>query len=185
MKKIGIYVITLLLVSVITISGTYAFFTVVTERNNALDSGTHQLLVKYTGDAAISGTVDLVKNKEEGFRRVLTIGLDENSLDAVANIFIKVDEITEGFQNDAFKWEIYELINNEEKYMKSGTFLNITSNSTNYIAENLALDTNVRTFVVYIWLNGDEAGNEVLGAVLQGYIGAETATISGELSDKK
>ena len=107
MKKVSIYVILLLLVLVITISGTYAFFTAVAQRENAIDTGTHQLQVKYSGDVAISGEIELVRTKEEGFRRELNIQLGTNSVSAVANFFIRVDEITEGFQNKALKWEIY------------------------------------------------------------------------------
>jgi len=187
MKKVSIYVISLLLVTVITISGTYAFFYAAAQNNQAVNTGSHQLLVKYSGDVAISGEIELVRTKEEGFRRELDISLDEKSVSAAANFFIRVDNITEGFQNEALKWEIYELLtdsenNKTEKYINSGNFKNINSNTINYIAEEITLSTSIRTFVVYLWLDGNKAGNEVLGARLAGYIGAETETISGVLS---
>ena len=185
MKKVSIYVISVSLIATLAIGGTYAFFTAVIQRNNAVETGSHQLQVQYSGDVAISGEIELVRTKEEGFRRELDIALGPKSVDAAANFFIQVDTITEGFQNKALKWEIYELINEEEKYINSGNFLNINSNSRNYIAEGLVLNQTTRKFVVYVWLYGEEAGNEVLGAKLTGHIGAETETISGILSDKK
>ena len=183
MKKTIIYVIILLVVAALSISGTYAFFSTMTQNSNAVDTGSHQLQVQYSGDVAISGEIELVRTKEEGFRRELNIGLSPNSVPAAANFFLRVDEITEGFQHKALKWEIYELKDGKEEYIKSGNFLNITSNSTQYIAENQMLSTTSRTFVVYLWLYGEEAGNEVIGAKLVGYIGAETENISGELSE--
>lgn len=182
MKKVSIYVISLFLVAILAIGGTYAFLTAVVGNNNAINMGSHQLKVKYSGNEKISGEIELVKTKEEGFRRELNIGLETNSLPAAANFFIRVENITEGFQNKALKWEIYELLNGEEQYINSGDFENVTSNTTNYIAEGLTLTTTTRTFVVYLWLNGEEAGNEVIGAKLTGYIGAETETISGDLT---
>ena len=183
MKKKTIYVISLFLVAILAIGGTYAFFTTVIQRNNAINLVSHQLKVTYSGNVQISGEIELVKTKEEGFRRELIIGLEENSVPAAANFFINVDTITEGFQNKALKWEIYELLNGEEKHINDGNFEHVTSNSVQYIAEGLTLSsTTTRTFVVYLWLYGEEAGNEVIGAKLTGYIGAETETISGDLS---
>ena len=123
----------------------------------------------------------MVRTKEEGFRRQLSIGISENSVAAAANIFMHIDNITEGFQNKALKWEVYELINEKEIYINSGNFKNIKSNSIEYIAEGLTLSTTDRIFIVYLWLYGEEAGNEVIGAKLTGYVGAETETIHGNL----
>ena len=64
----------------------------------------------------------------------------------------------------------------------SGTFKNITSNTTNYIAENIVLSTTARKFAVYLWLDGQDATNDVIGAQLSGYIGADTEKISGVLT---
>jgi len=182
MKKRSVYVILLLLVSVLAISGTYAFLTALAESNNAINTGSHQLQVEYSGDVQISGNIELVKAKEEGFRRELSIGLKTNSVPAAANFFIRVDNISQGFQIDALKWEIYEIINNNESYINSGTFKNITSNTTNYIAENISLSTATRKFAVYLWLDGKDATNDVIGAQLSGYIGADTEKISGDLT---
>lgn len=181
MKKVSIYVISLILVAFLAISGTYAFFTSITQRNNAVVTSAHQLQVQYSGDAAISGEIELVRTKNEGFRREFSIGLGAKSIPAVANFYIYVEHITEGFQNKALKWEIYEVINNTEHYMNSGTFEEVNSNTKQYMATNLTLSTTTRYFVVYLWLYGEEAGNEVIGAKLAGYIGAETETISGDI----
>jgi hypothetical protein len=129
MKKTSIYIIVLLLVAFLTTGGTYAFFTGVIQRNNAVNMASHQLKVKYSGNVDIGGEIELVKTKEEGFRRELNIGLDQNSVPAAANFFINVDNITEGYQNKALKWEIYELLNGKENYINSGNFQNVRSNS--------------------------------------------------------
>ena len=41
------------------------------------------------------------------------------------------------------------------------------------------ITTEQEEYAVYLWLNGNEAGNEVIGASLMGYIGAESEPISG------
>lgn len=178
MKKAMIYTVTLLLVTLITVSGTYAFFSAMTTNNNTI-AGTHQIKVIYSGDTQIEGYIDLVKAKEEGFRRVVSIALGEDSVPAEANIYIYLEQLDEGLATNALKWEIYELNDETETYVNSGTFYGYTSTNKVYMLEGLSLPKETKEYAVYLWLNGYEAGNEVRGATLRGYIGAETNTITG------
>lgn len=191
MKKTLTYAAILLIVTIITVSGTYAFFTATITTDDPLSVKAHQLEVIYTGDTEINGGLDLVKDKSGGHRRQVSIALSENSVGASANIYINIDQITSTLATEALNWEIYKLENDEEVEYDSGTFVDCgqpgetkstcTAGQRIYMVSDLELSTTPQTFVIYIWLNGYKAGNEVIGATLKGYIGAETENITGIL----
>ena len=207
MKKIATWILVLLLITIITVSGTYAFFTSITSSGTPLRSATHQLEVIYTGDEDIRGNLNLVVDKSGGYRRQVSIALAENSIDAVANMYIQVESIDPELATEALTWEIYEIDSDglEEK-KATGTFLDcgavgatkskctskdriymldhvdlFTKDELNQVAEELREELQLREYAVYIWLNGYKAANEVLGKSFTGYIGAETENISGVL----
>lgn len=182
MKKILTYGITLFLVAIFTMGGTYAYFSSMVEKTNSIELGTLQMQVIYSGAEAIEGELELVTKKEDGVRRELSIALAETSLQTKANFYIHAETISEGFATPAFKWEFYEIKDGVEEYINSGTLEGLVANEKKYLTEDLVLTTEVRRFAVYLWVNGHEAGNEVLGAELKGYIGAETTPIIGNTS---
>lgn len=183
MKKIIIYATVLLLVTVITVSGTYAFFAATTTTGNMNNMGTHQVQVRYSGDVKIDGFIDLARNKEEGFRRTVKIGKADDSVPVTASIYIYLANISEGFANKALKWEIYEVNGEEEVPIENGTgtFEGYQSGDKIYMIKNFELSEDLKEYAIYLWLNGHEAGNEVIGASLTGYIGAESSIVTGDL----
>ena len=190
MKKALTYILGLSLVAIVTAGSTYAYFVSVVEGGGKI-AQTHVLEVIYTGDTEIKGNIDLVTSKEGGHNRTISIRLSENSVGAAANFYIAIDEITAALATEALNWEFYKLVNGEEQYVDSGTFMDcgaIGESKTKcsngkriYMLTDYTLSTTEDKFKVYIWLNGHKAGNEVLNAVLTGYIGAETENISGIL----
>lgn len=192
MKKILSYTILLTIVAIITISGTYAVFTATAESGNDIDLNAHQIHVIYDGDEEIDGKIQLVEKKEDGFRRVVSIGLANDSVVTYGNIYIYLDQISEGLSTDALKWELYQ-INTEtddetgteienETLIDKGTFLGTQSETKVYLLQELEITEEIQQFAIYIWLNGHEAGNEVRGASLRGFIGAESGIVSGVIS---
>lgn len=191
MKKVMIYTIAILLIIILTVGTTYAFFSAATSSFNKLNSETHKLEVIYTGDTEINGHLNLVKVKEDGYDRTISIGLSEDSVGAAANIYISIDEISSTIATQALKWEIYKVQNKTESLYNSGTFVDCgeigatktkcTAGNRIYMITDYTLSTTPSEFKVYIWLNGYQVGNEVLGATIKGYIGAETENISGIL----
>ena len=190
MKKTLTYILILSIVTILTVSVTYAYFSATTSTNTPT-AQTHQLEVIYTGDTEISGNLNLVKTKEQGFKRTVSIGLSENSVGAAANLYISIEQITSTLATDALTWELYKLTDGEEVYVNSGTFLDCgdigetkskcTAGNRIYMLTGYELSTTQTQYVLYLWLNGYKAGNEVLGATLKGYIGAETENITGIL----
>ena len=181
MKKILIYLTTLFLIAVFTIAGTYAYFSGFVTRQKAVESGTHQIQVIYSGAEPIEGEIELTVEKTEDMRRELTIALDENSLAAAANFYIHADKIDPGISRPGFKWEFYEVKGEEEEFISSGTFENLKSNERIYMKNGLVLSTEVRKFAVYFWANGHEVGNEAVDQVFMGYVGAETEPVTGDI----
>lgn len=190
MKNIPKIIMILLIVAIITIGVTYAFFFATIDLPE-FTVNSHQLEVIYTGDTEINGHLPLVKDKSDGYRRVVSIGLTENSVGASAHIYIAIDQITATLATEALTWEIYSLENDVETLYAQGTFVdcgNIGETKSAcakgkriYMVEDLVLSTTQQQFAVYIWLNGYKAGNEVIGATLTGFIGAETIDITGIL----
>lgn len=193
MRKTLTYIGILLLVTIITVSGTYAFFTATITTEDPMAVETHQLEVIYRGDTEINGSLNLVKDKSGGHRREVSIGLSGNSVGASANIYINIDQITSTIATEALNWEIYKIENGEEveEGAKRGTFIDCgqpgeskttcSAGKRIYMISDLELSTTPQTFAIYIWLNGYKVGNEAIGATLRGYIGAETENITGIL----
>lgn len=181
MKKMLIYISITALIIVITTTGTYAFFSASTNTGNGITSEAANLEVIYTGGTAIQGTLNLVRTKEEGFNTTVNIRLTEDSIDAMAKLYIKINDIGETIANDALNWEVYK-DNSTTAYAK-GTFNDYKSGDKVYIVNNYDLSTTNTSFKIYIWLNGEQVGNEVLGATLDAYIGAETEIITTQLSN--
>ena len=182
MKKIITYVIILTMIALITITGTYAAFTAAVTSSENIDIGTHQIKVIYDGAEEIDGYIELVENKQEGFRRVISIALAEDSVETTGNIYVYLEDISEGLATNALKWELYKLENETETYIDDGTFQGYKSGEKVYMLNDLELNQNLQQFVVYLWLNGHEAGNEVRGATLRGFVGAESGIVSGNIS---
>lgn len=191
MKKNLIHIAIMMIVAIITISGTYAFFTATVTTDSPLSTQTYQLEVIYNGDIEIKGVLDLVKDKSGGHRREVSIGISENSVGASASIYINIDEITPVLATEALNWEIYKIENNVEVEYAKGTFdkcgevgeakTTCAAGKRIYMVSDLELLTTQQTFAIYIWLNGNKAGNETIGATLKGYIGAKTENITGIL----
>lgn len=192
-KTQKVILVTLFAITIIAVSVgvTYAYFTSVVS-DNTLSTEIHELNVIYTGDTEINGNLNLATDKSGGHRRVVSIGLGENSVGASANIYIYINQITETLATEALNWEVYKIVNNQEVKYSSGNFLGCgelnetkyqcTAGKRMYIVDNFELSTTSQEFAIYLWLDGTKAGNEVIAAVLKGYIGAETEKVTGILS---
>ena len=192
MKKNIIYIVGLLLIIIIISGSTYAYFSATIGKNNAITSTGDILEIIYDGDIAINGNIELSRSKEGGHRRVTKIGLSERSVGIAAHLYIQIQNISPELAVSGLKWEVYTLKNGVETFYNSGTFMQCggidetkskcTSGDKLYMVTNYELSTTQSEFVVYLWLNGDEVGNEVINRKLVGTISAETIFLTGEIS---
>lgn len=192
MKELYKYILVTILIIIITVGSTYAYFSSRVNTGNNIKTNSSKLEVIYTGGTQISGNLNLVNTKEEGYNTTVNIKLSEDSVDAKADLYIYVNKITSSIANAALKWEVYKTYEGVKTFVSSGSFLdcangNTTKTCTNgdkiYIVKDYQLTTTDTYYTVYIWLDGNMVGNEVLGAVLEGYIGAETEHITTKLNN--
>ena len=82
------------------------------------------------------------------------------------------------------KWEISGVKGGKEVYTDNGTFqgYNATTNNKIPLVKNYRLTETQTDFTLYIWIDGPNTGNEILGANFSGYISANTERFTGQLS---
>lgn len=189
MKKIIVYISIILLIIIITAGATFAYLTMTTnsEINSVLAEGTEIKMI-YTGGKKIEGAISLTEDKTGGLNTTVNIRLEEDSPKVKTNLYINVDQITPALASEGFKWEVYK--NDETIPFNVGNFEgcqdgNTTKKCTNgdklYIINDYETLTTNTSFTVYVWLDGNLVGNEVLGASFTGTIGAESEKFTGHL----
>lgn len=188
MKKIMIYILLILLLTIITAGATYAYLAASTNSViNVITGESAQLVVNYTGGKKIEGSMSLSKDKTGGHNTTVNISIAENSVIAKADLFININSISSSLATEGLIWEVYKTINGTESFVGSGTFATCYSGTKcsngdkMLIVNDYVLSTTNTAFTVYVWLNGDKVGNEVIGATFSGTISAETEEYTGEL----
>jgi len=189
-KKAIIYITTILLLTIITVGGTYAFFTANASSKNDVVTEAHKFEVIYTGGTKISGPLNLASKKEQGTNTTVNIKVAEDSVLGKANIYIMIEEISKVIANDALVWEVYKTSQGVESFVDSGTFLECAdgnntkpceANDKLYLVKNYKLSKENTSFTIYLWLNGNLVDNQVIGATFKGYIGAESENFTADI----
>ena len=189
MKKITLYISIIVLIIVFTAGATFAYL--VTTENSIVNSITAEgaeIKVIYTGGKKIEGPISLSENKDGGLNTTINIKLDVVSAPVKTDLYINVNKISSSLASEGFKWEVYK--NNETTAFSSGNFLdcqngngvkNCAVGDRLYIVKDYKTPTTNTTFTVYVWLDGNLVGNEVLGASFSGIIEAESEKFTGHL----
>ena len=187
MKKTILYTTIVLLLTIITAGATYAFLST-TIGFNLISPNSSKIDIEYSKGNTIDGNLNLVNSKEEGLNTTVSIGLASGSLAVKANLYIDIEKISEELAIDALNWEVYQVENNTETRKSYGTFADCKNEDGTerkcqtgdklYIINNYPLSEELTNFKVYIWLDGNIAGNEVIGAELTAHIGAESEEIT-------
>ena len=184
MKKTILYITGVLLLTIMIAGSTYAYLSAtISSEQNAIRTQSNELNVVYTGGSTIAGNLNLSVDKSGGLNTSVNIRLDTKSVKAKGNLYINIDEISQHLSVNGFNWEVYGVSNNELVYEDTGTFEECRA--TNgikkceqgdrlYIVNDYQLTTTNTTFTVYVWLDGNKVGNEVIGQVFRGTIVAET-----------
>ena len=184
MKKQVIYSISITLLLLIAIvGGTYAFFsTSVNSGNIATDA--LDFIVLYNGDTDFNGKISISPTKEGGIIRTVNIRVAEGSAHALSNLFITIESITPNLSIEGFKWEVYGYKNNELVYSNNGNFAGYNATEGHNvvpIVEDYRLTEEITYFTVYLWIDANNTGNEVLGGSFNAYISASSEKFTGQL----
>ena len=193
MKKVITYIIVILVITVITVGSTYAYLVAQTNQNNNITLGEGaELNVVYTGGTALEGAISPGVDKKSGLNTTVNIGITEDSVVAKANLYINVNTISSALATEGFIWEVYKIVNGEEIFFDSGSFVECRT-TTNidtkkcatgdklYVVNDYILSTTTTSFTVYVWIDGNKTGSDVLGASFKGTIAAETEKFTGHL----
>ena len=189
MKKIIVYISIILLIIIVTAGSTFAYLTATanSEINSVITEGTEIKMI-YTGGKKLEGAISLTEDKTGGLNTTVNISLEEDSAKVKTNLYINVNQITSSLASEGFKWEVYK--NDETLPLNTGNFLGCQSGNTTkkcsngdklYIVKDYETLTTNTSFTVYVWLDGNLVGNEVLGASFTGTIGAESEKFTGHL----
>lgn len=186
MKKQFIYTISaILLLTIAVVGSTYAFFSATaTSNNNSVSANAQKFEVIYTGGTEINGPIDLSIDRTGGVNTTVHIKVGQGSSQALAYLFLNIEEMTDNLSVSNVKWEVSGVKNGKEVYVNNGTFAgyNDTNNNTIPIVEDYRLTEDQTDFTVYIWIDGNSTGNEILGAMLSSYISAQTEQYTGQLN---
>ncbi len=186
MKKQYLYAIaSVMLIAILVIGGTYAYFTFRFTGNNTMDTNSKKFEIDYIGGgSSFDGPLELVSRKEDGYSKTLKIKVASGAVDTKINLYLEIEQISAALATDGFIWEIYGYnSSNQLVYSNDGTFngYNATTNKiVNLINYNdYTITTDETTFIVYLWLNSASVGNEVLGSTFKGHIAAQSEQFSG------
>ncbi len=185
MKRQTIYTIcAFLLLAIATVGSTYAFFSATTGEDSNVATESQKFEVIYTGGTDIGGPVSLSADRNGGKNTTVHIKVGQGSSKALAYLYLNIDMITENIRISGFKWEVSGVRGGKEVYTNNGTFegYNDTDNNIITIVEDYRLSEEQTDFTIYLWVDGNEVGNEVMGGRLGGYISASTEQFTGQLN---
>lgn len=185
MTRQTIYTIcTFLLLGIATVGATYAFYSAsASSNNNSVAAEASPFEVIYTGGTEINGNMPITSDKTEAFKTTVNIRIADNSVNALSNLYINIENISNELQVEGFVWELYGYKNNTQIYYKKGNFegYNSTNNNKVPLISNYQTDKTNTSFTLYLWIDGNKTGNEVIGTSFKGYIGASTEQFTGQL----
>lgn len=182
MKKILMYTAAVLLITIITVGGTYAyFFATIASDNDAANTNSTKLDVIYTKGDTIDGFLNLSSDKTGGINTTINIKVAEDSVMGIADLYFNIEEITANLAIASLHWEVYKTIDEVESFVNRGTFEGKQTGDKFTIVDNYKLSATNTAFTVYIWLDGNAVGNEVLTGKIKGYISASIEQFTAEL----
>lgn len=186
MKKQLLYtIIAVLCIMVVTISGTYAFFMLNIAGNTPTNTASSNFEISYVGGGStFDGPLDLVTNRNDGYKKTLKIKVVNGSVNAKLNLYLQIEELTSNLAISAFKWEIYGFnSSNQQVYSNNGTFSGYSasagSNVVNLVNYDYTLTSDETTFDIYLWLDINGNVNDVFGGSFKGHIAATTEQFTG------
>lgn len=189
MKKTLLYSLGLLLLSILTIGATYAYFINTVSSSQNAEANAKKFEVLYTGGSALTTNLQPRESRDETYKTSVNIKMAEGSINAIANIYINIEEMSDVLASDALVWEIVvkKGTSNINITPSKGTFSSCMTNSINecnngrkiYILNDYEVTTENTEVTVYLWVDGSKVGNEIVGATFTGYIGAETRNVTG------
>ena len=199
-NKAKIYMIfsLIVLVIVVIVSGTYAYYVWTTSDSDTtkIVAGIGAATVTFDGGSDISANLRPVSDKSKGIVKNISVKADTTGL--VFNMYLDITSIDTGLKDESFRYELYKGTtkvkegNFSDSYLTSNT-VTCTKNNTNHIVllTNESISTSKTSYTLYIWIDGANYTNpksmmnqtfsfklhaDGEGAVLKRLTAAETIT---------
>ena len=159
-------------ISLLTVSITYAWFTMTVDADLAGGANAGTLEINYVKGTDIIGSLIPSSNRNGGLNTSVQISKSVNSIDAIADLTIENIVMSDGLKASAsaLKWEVYK--DSDSSPFATGTFAEVDADNKLTIVSDYELTTSVTTFTVYIWLNGNETDNTVMNQTFSAAIKA-------------
>ena len=162
-NKAKIYMIfsLVVLVIVVIVSGTYAYYVWTTSDSDTtkIVAGIGAATVTFNGGSDISANLRPVSDKSKGIVKNINVKGDTAGL--VFNMYLDITSIDTGLKDESFRYELYKGTtkvkegNFSDNYLTSNT-VTCSKNNTNHIVllTNESISTSKTAYTLYIWING-------------------------------
>ena len=162
-NKAKIYMIfsLIVLVIVVIVSGTYAYYVWTTSDSDTtkIVAGIGAATVTFDGGSDISANLRPVSDKSKGIIKNISVKGDTTGL--VFNMYLDITSIDTGLKDESFRYELYKGDtkvkegNFSDSYLISNT-VTCTKNNTNHIVllTNESISTSKTSYTLYIWIDG-------------------------------
>ena len=162
-NKAKIYMIfsLVVLVIVVIVSGTYAYYVWTTSDSDTtkIVAGIGAATVTFDGGSDISANLRPVSDKSKGIVKNISVKADTEGL--VFNMYLDITSIDTGLKDESFRYELYKGDtkvkegNFSDSYLTSNT-VTCSKNNTNHIVllTNESISTSKTSYTLYIWIDG-------------------------------
>ena len=167
-NKAKIYMIfsLVVLVIVVIVSGTYAYYVWTTSDSDTtkIVAGIGAATVTFDGGSDISANLRPVSDKSKGIVKNISVKADTEGL--VFNMYLDITSIDTDLKDESFRYELYKGDtkvkegNFSDSYLTSNT-VTCTKNNTNHIVllTNESISTSKTSYTLYIWIDGENYTN--------------------------
>lgn len=177
-KKIGLYIVFVLLLCVVVGAASYAYIVARTSEENIVNNS-GKVDVDYTITENITG-MQLIPSSDrtDGLHSVAIAKINTGSVPSAFNIYITPTSI-EGLNISALKWEVVGTYNDTIVYSKNGDFSTAVKDVPITIVDKYELKSTNTTFDIYIWLDASLINTALDNNRFTAKISADTVQITG------
>ena len=155
MNKYKLYMILGIVVLVLSVSSSFAYYIWKSSTNALVSLNVCTPTVTFAGGSTING-VDMIPvlTKEEG--TIKDIEVKKNSTcnrDVTMNLYLELTTFPTELSDSSFKYELYK--NSETTAIASGNFSNKEQGNTITLLSNQILNTSKDTYTLYIYIDGN------------------------------
>ena len=155
MNKYKLYMILGIIVLVLSVGGSFAYYIWKSTSNALVSLNVCTPTITFAGGSTING-VDMIPvlTKEEG--TIKDIEVKKNSTcnrDVTMNLYLELTTFPTELSDSSFKYELYK--NSETMAIASGNFSNKKEGDTITLLSNQILNTSKDTYTLYIYIDGN------------------------------